>query len=197
MCEAGSLIDGTKTATLQYDGAVLHVHNLAVSICPACGERMVSPEQARANDVKYADAKREHDGLWTAARIAEWRMRWGYSQQQAAQLLGGGVNAFSKYERGEVIQSKAMDLLMRVHDEVPGARDRLAALSGVVSKNGWHADQSQSKKYFPPRVYIRRAEVRPELHAELCEIQTTISQLLPTAVGHKKVQWEDDLAYGT
>jgi HTH-type transcriptional regulator/antitoxin MqsA len=29
-------------------------------------------------------------------------------------MFGGGLNAFSKYERGEVIQSEAMDKLIRV-----------------------------------------------------------------------------------
>jgi len=38
----------------------------------------------------------------------------GLTQHAASSIFGGGLNAFSKYERGEVIQSKAMDKLIRV-----------------------------------------------------------------------------------
>jgi len=36
------------------------------------------------------------------------------SQREASELFGGGPNAFSKYERGEIIQSKSTDVLMRL-----------------------------------------------------------------------------------
>lgn len=188
ICEAGSLVAGTKVATLRYSGAVLHVPNVAVSTCSECGEQMVLPEQARANDLKYADAKREHDGLWTSSRIAEWRMRWGLSQQEAAQLLGGGVNAFSKYERGEVMQSKAMDLLMRVYNDVPGVRDRLSALSGVVSSNGWTTDKSHSKTHS----YSQTGTRRVDLH----KFEATLKQFKPSAVGCQELTWDEEVAYG-
>ena len=35
-------------------------------------------------------------------------------QKQITSVFGGGLNAFSKYERGEIIQSEAMDKLIRV-----------------------------------------------------------------------------------
>jgi HTH-type transcriptional regulator/antitoxin MqsA len=36
------------------------------------------------------------------------------TKKEAAIMFCGGTNAFSKYERGEVIQSKAMGKLMRL-----------------------------------------------------------------------------------
>ena len=41
------------------------------------------------------------------------------TQGQAARLVGGGVNAFSRYERGETMQSRATDKLLRLLDKNP------------------------------------------------------------------------------
>ncbi|MBW6086689.1 hypothetical protein KZ779_20740 [Escherichia coli] len=44
----------------------------------------------------------------------------------------GGPKAFSKYESDDVIQSEAMDKLMRLAAEVPDAFKRLRELSGEI-----------------------------------------------------------------
>lgn len=114
-----------------YDGVQLTISEYEFSSCPACGEEFVLPEQARRNERRFADAKRAHDGLLTSEQIVAWRNRWGLSQQQAAALLGGGVNAFSKYERGEVMQSQAMDLLIRTSDRFGSVREFLGERAGI------------------------------------------------------------------
>jgi HTH-type transcriptional regulator/antitoxin MqsA len=136
-CEAGVLVAFRDQETITYNGRSLRVENLEFSRCSVCGDELVLPHQAKANDLVFADAKREADGLWTSARIKEWRIKWRLSQQQAAKILGGGANAFSKYERGEVLQSRSMDLLMRVFDESEGARHYLALKSGQNILNEW------------------------------------------------------------
>ena len=47
------------------------------------------------------------------------RKRLGLTQAQAARLMGGGDNAFSKYERGEVTQSAAMNSVLLLLDAFP------------------------------------------------------------------------------
>ena len=37
-----------------------------------------------------------------------------HTQKKAGELFGGGPKAFSKYERGEAIQNKSLDILMRL-----------------------------------------------------------------------------------
>ena len=51
------------------------------------------------------------------------------TQEQAALLFGGGIHGFSKYERGEVIQSTSMDRLLRIALELPDAFSMLSHLS--------------------------------------------------------------------
>ena len=153
VCERGELMSATVEEVLRYDGQALRVAGVEISTCRSCGEELVLPEQARANERRFADAKRRHDGLMTSDEIIQWRRALGWTQAQAAAALGGGANAFSKYERGEVIQSRAMDLLMRVTRAVPEAREVVEALTQVASRqtrravqlhtlglSGWQAD---------------------------------------------------------
>lgn len=135
-CEKGILVSKVGEESFPYDGVRLTVQNFEYSACPVCYEEVVLPAQARTNEARFADAKRAHDGLLTASEIAGWRKRWDLTQQAAAVLLGGGANAFSKYERGEVIQSKAMDLLIRVSDKCEEARALLAERSGIAFGGG-------------------------------------------------------------
>jgi len=140
-CERGELESRTIEEAIRYGGSDLAVQGVEISVCPVCSEELVLPEQAKANEVLFADAKRQHDGLLTSGEIVSWRKRHRLSQADAAKLLGGGVNAFSKYERGEVMQSKAMDLLMRVSQTVPGVLPFLMAEANFVresaASHGW------------------------------------------------------------
>ncbi len=140
-CERGDLEPRIVEESIRYGGSNLVVQGIEISVCPVCNEELVLPEQAKANELRFADAKRKHDGLMTSGEIVAWRKRHRLSQADAASLLGGGVNAFSKYERGEVTQSKAMDLLMRACQAVPGVLSFLKAESnfdgGFCPVEGW------------------------------------------------------------
>lgn len=130
-CEKGELSSRVQDEAIEYGGVRLVIAGLEHSECSMCGEEVVLPVQARRNELRYADAKRAHDRLLVSNEIHAWRDRWNLTQQLAATLLGGGVNAFSKYERGEVIQSRSMDLLMRASDQFPGLLEYLAEIAGV------------------------------------------------------------------
>ena len=42
------------------------------------------------------------------------RKKLGLSQKEAGEIFGGGIRAFSQYERGETRQGKALDKLLRL-----------------------------------------------------------------------------------
>nr|WP_312962956.1 type II toxin-antitoxin system MqsA family antitoxin [Stenotrophomonas indicatrix] len=129
-CESGELHSFTDTENITHGGKTLRVANAQFSRCDHCGEEMATPEQLKANQSLFADAKRRADGLMTSEEIRAWRKALRWSQAEAVALLGGGANAFSKYERGEVVQSRQMDLLMRVIALSPEAR---SVLNRIVS----------------------------------------------------------------
>ena len=118
-CEVGTLAERTVVEAIQFAGTELQVPGVLVSDCSNCQEVLVTPDQAKANARVFADAKRVHEGLLSSQAITAWRKSFGFTQLDAARLLGGGTHAFSKYERGEVTQSRAMDLLMRITGAFP------------------------------------------------------------------------------
>jgi HTH-type transcriptional regulator/antitoxin MqsA len=134
-CEAGTLSPTRSTEAINFEGTTLNVE-MEFSVCDHCHEEIVTPAQAKANDVRFADAKRGASGLLTASEIKATLCVCDLSQADAARVFGGGVNAFSRYERGEVIQSKQMDLLLRVSRDVPVARAYFLDLAGI-SKGPW------------------------------------------------------------
>ncbi len=113
VCIMGEMALFQEPDEIQYKGKTLSVE-VEYAVCQHCGEEMILPDQIRRNDCRVRDAWRKTDGLLTGAEIAELRKKLGLTQQEAANVFGGGVNAFSKYERGEVIQSEGMDKLMRL-----------------------------------------------------------------------------------
>lgn len=124
-CGGGILRASTWTVDLDHGGSSIRVSDLECHVCDHCGADPVYPDQIRRNERRIADARRVRDGLLTGNKIRAAREALGMTQAQAAQLFGGGANAFSKYERGDVIQSVAMDRLIRVVMALPSVVDML------------------------------------------------------------------------
>ena len=107
--------------TYCYKGQEFPLRDIEYSECRVCGFDVVLPRQKRRNEARIRDQHRRIDGLLTGHQIKAIRKNLGLSQAQAADLLGGGANAFSKYERGEVIQSLAMNKLLLLLAAMPHA----------------------------------------------------------------------------
>jgi HTH-type transcriptional regulator/antitoxin MqsA len=127
VCEAGTLSPITFRDTFQHGGREISVADLEGYECPQCGADPIFEDQIRRNHARIADAKRKADGLLTGSEIKALRERLGLTQKAAADLFGGGANAFSKYERGDVAQSVPMDRLLRMVGRHP---ELLAELRG-------------------------------------------------------------------
>lgn len=112
-CGAEALQAFSENDQFDYKGHSITVE-VEYSVCSECGVEAVLADQIKRNDCRTRDAWRKADGLLTGAEIVVLREKLGLTQQLAAKYFGGGANAFSKYERGEVIQSAAMDKLMRL-----------------------------------------------------------------------------------
>ena len=103
-----------KTLYLDVEGLLrqecLNCHNTWVADAQAThnGARTKNAFEAKRNDI------RERDGLLTGEQILDIRKSLRLNQRQAAAIFGGGSNAFNKYESGEVLQSFAMDRLLRL-----------------------------------------------------------------------------------
>ncbi|MFZ3322728.1 MAG: type II TA system antitoxin MqsA family protein [Usitatibacter sp.] len=122
--------------------------------CPSCEALFVDDAQSRHNLVRTQLASGQEPRYVLAEAIYSWRTRVGLSQRECGRLFGGGVNAFSKYENGEVTQSEPMDNLLWLAMTYPGvivalaSRRRVDLASRVVLKCG-HIVQSYGANLSP------------------------------------------------
>jgi HTH-type transcriptional regulator / antitoxin MqsA len=88
------------------------------------------------NDMEVSDralrilkARAEH--LLSSSDIRRIRKALGLTQREAGEIIGGGPNAFQKYESGEILASRAVSNLLRVLERHP---DEIAALRDARTK---------------------------------------------------------------
>lgn len=129
--------EGHLTAEMDYDVVTYkdQTKNLPArfSVCDTCGSETATLVDLRENKRIFNEFKKCVDGLLTGREIREIRTEvWGITQQQACLIFGGGPKAFSKYESDDVIQSEAMDKLVRLASQIPEAYLKLRELSGDV-----------------------------------------------------------------
>lgn len=74
-----------------------------ITQCDACGEELLSFEQAEAESRAYAAAVARARGAMTADRIFDLRMRMGKSQTEMEAAFGVGPKTWGRWERGEVV----------------------------------------------------------------------------------------------
>lgn len=115
-----------KDAVIAYRGHQTTVRALDGWHCPACGEI----EFAGKEGERYGQALeklRLKVAVEEAAELARIRKKLGLSQRRAAEIAGGGVNAFSRYENGKAKPVAAVVNLFRLPDKHPELMDEIAA----------------------------------------------------------------------
>jgi HTH-type transcriptional regulator/antitoxin MqsA len=178
-CGSSAVHATTYSDTFVHRGQEMHATGLEMMRCDACGTELIEPDQARRNYRRMVDIGRTADGLLTGDAILGVRKRLGLTQHEASTLFGGGLNAFSKYERGDVVQSVPMDRLIRLVSAFPLLLELLreisqpGATSTHVSQGGWgngaviasHPDRAISfSNEFPAKKLASNSEYR-ELEA--------------------------------
>ena len=113
LCKSEDVSDYVESEEISYKGSTLQV-SIAYSLCNNCDREFISKPQILQNEAALRAAKKDYDGLLSSEEIIQARRKLSLTQEQASRVFGGGRNAFSKYERGEVSQSVAMDKLIRV-----------------------------------------------------------------------------------
>jgi len=113
VCKSEDIKSLVAVESVLYKGHQLQV-SLEYSVCGGCDREFVPKSQILSGEIAVRNAKKKFDGLLSSQDIANARATLSISQDQASKVFGGGKNAFSKYERGEVSQSVAMDKLIRI-----------------------------------------------------------------------------------
>jgi len=117
-CPGGMTRFRNETFTIVHAGMKAKVEGLSGWRCEGCDEVEFDAKSARA----YAAAGDElvlRDRARQGREFRRIRRKLGLSQVAAAQLTGGGHNAFSRYERGEAAPLAAVVNLFRLLDKHP------------------------------------------------------------------------------
>jgi putative zinc finger/helix-turn-helix YgiT family protein len=106
---------------VEFRGLSLEVDGLSETVCGTCGYTWTTDGQEQDNlarlksaYVHQRDIVRQKEGLLTGEEIRLLLEALNLSKSDASAIFGGGPNAFTKYINGDVLQSFAMDRLMRL-----------------------------------------------------------------------------------
>lgn len=133
ICEIGQLALHTEKVVVEHLGQQGQIES-QYAVCDGCGSEQAGAAEARFNKRAMIAFKKQVQGLLTGAELQALRKHWGLKQADAAKVFGGGPVAFSKYEADDVMQSEAMDKLLRLAAEVPAALHKLVADASVERK---------------------------------------------------------------
>jgi HTH-type transcriptional regulator/antitoxin MqsA len=118
----------TWDKVISYQGKSVTVHAVSGYRCPDCDEAVY-------DDESYDRVAAAGDGLVKAMRksnppeVRVIREKLGLTQAQAGKIFGGGVNAFSRYERGESKPSTQMRKLLKIAEKHPELVKEIAEIT--------------------------------------------------------------------
>jgi HTH-type transcriptional regulator/antitoxin MqsA len=105
--------------TLPVNGEVVRVPGCSFLLCPKCGETLTDYEQTGyLFDRAHALYRAKHR-LLSPEEIRATREAHGLTQAALAKLLRLGTNTISRWESDRMVQTAAMDVLLRLIRDVP------------------------------------------------------------------------------
>lgn len=128
VCGAAELIHDTRDMSYTYKGESTTIPSVTADFCPACGEAILDREHGDRYSEMVGSFQRQVNSAYVdPAFIAKVRRKLDLDQRQAAELFGGGVNAFSRYENGKTKPPLALVKLLRLLDRHPELLDEISA----------------------------------------------------------------------
>ena len=119
-CGMADLIHDVRDMPYTYKGEATVFAQIAGAYCPACGEAVLDAAASRAVSAEMkAFGKQVNAAIVDPAFISSVRKKLALDQREAAELFGGGSNAFSRYETGKTKPPLALVKLLRVLDRHP------------------------------------------------------------------------------
>ena len=120
VCGAAELVHDTRDMPYTYKGESTIIPSVTGDFCPACGEVVMDmAESIRNSATMMAFNKQVNASIVDPGFIATVRKKLALDQREAAEIFGGGVNAFSRYETGKTKPPLALVKLLRVLDRHP------------------------------------------------------------------------------
>lgn len=120
ICGKGPLKRAKRSMPYTYKGRKTEIPAVSGDFCKTCGEVILDLDES----ARVSAAMLEFNRLVNASHvdpefIVRVRKKLELDQRQAAEIFGGGVNAFSRYENGKTKPPQALVKLLKVLDRHP------------------------------------------------------------------------------
>jgi len=120
VCGAAELIRDTRDIAYTYKGETTMLPAVTADFCNACDESITDASQTkRVMDLMLAFNKQVNAASIDPSYITTVRKKLDLDQREAAEIFGGGVNAFSRYENGKTKPPLALVKLLKMLDRHP------------------------------------------------------------------------------
>jgi len=127
-CGAAKLVRDTRDTPYTYKGEETTMPAVTGDYCPACGEAVLDMgESVRTSALMLEFNKQVNATIVDPAFIVGVRKKLRLDQREAAEIFGGGVNAFSRYENGKTKPPLALVKLLKVLDRHPDLLEEIKA----------------------------------------------------------------------
>ena len=119
-CAMAELVHDTRDMPYTYKGETTTLPEVTGDFCPACDEAVFdAAESRRVSALMREFSKQVNAAIVDPGFIADVRKKLALDQREAAELFGGGVNAFSRYENGKTKPPLALVKLLKILDRHP------------------------------------------------------------------------------
>lgn len=119
-CDDGTKLElKTKDVTVKLRDESCVVHQVTGWHCPACNEIEFTENDSSDRVWNAIEELGKKAKARDAALLAHARKCLKLTQRQAAELTGGGHNAFGRYERGEALPMRAVVNLFKILEKHP------------------------------------------------------------------------------
>lgn len=120
VCGAAELIHDTRDLPYTYKGETTTIPAVTADFCPACNESITDMmETERVMREMQAFNKQVNAAIVDPCFIINVRKKLDLGQREAAEIFGGGINAFSRYENGKTKPPLALVKLFKLLDRYP------------------------------------------------------------------------------
>ena len=125
ICGAAELVHDTRDIPYTYKGETTILRTTG-DFCPSCGESIHDiKDSERVMSEMRAFSRQVNASIVDPEFIVKVRKKLALDQREAAEIFGGGVNAFSRYENGKTKPPLALIKLLKVLDLHPELLDEI------------------------------------------------------------------------
>ena len=128
VCGAAELIHDTRDLPYTYKGESTTIPAVTANFCPACEESITDlTETDRVMREMQTFNKQVNAAYVDPSFIFSVRKKLALDQREAAEIFGGGINAFSRYENGKTKPPLALVKLFKLLDRHPDLLNEVRA----------------------------------------------------------------------